>query len=108
HARMMGEVKKYKIDRWKSASPKLAAPTHQIMDLGAHMCSQTRRGAAEFASTLHLERQPYFREMASPLRSALAISPTCLPESSRTAPFWFVRIIARAPLPTANPAPAAP
>jgi hypothetical protein len=50
----------------------------------------------------------YFNVIASPLRSAFAISPTCLPLSSSTAPFWLVNTIARAPVPTASPAPAAP
>src|SRR5262245_1728047 len=49
----------------------------------------------------------YFTVIASPLRSAFAISPTCRPESSRTAPFWLVSTIARTPAPTARPAPAA-
>ena len=49
----------------------------------------------------------YFIVIASPLRSAFAISPTCRPESSRTAPFWLVSTIARTPPPTASPAPAA-
>jgi hypothetical protein len=51
---------------------------------------------------------PYFNVMASPLRSAFAMSPICRPDSSSTAPFWLVRMIARAPRPTASPAPAAP
>src|SRR5262245_29501511 len=49
----------------------------------------------------------YFIVIASPLRSAFAISPTCRPESSRMAPFWLVSTIARTPPPTARPAPAA-
>ena len=49
----------------------------------------------------------YFIVIASPLRSAFAISPTCRPESSRMAPFWLVSTIARTPPPTASPAPAA-
>ena len=49
----------------------------------------------------------YFIVIANPLRSAFAISPTCRPESSRTAPFWLVSTIARTPPPTARPAPAA-
>ncbi len=51
--------------------------------------------------------QRYFTVIASPLRSAFAISPTCRPESSRTAPFWLVSTMARTPAPTAMPAPAA-
>jgi hypothetical protein len=39
---------------------------------------------------------PYFSVIASPLRSALAIRPTCRPDSSSTAPFWLVSTIARA------------
>jgi 2-iminobutanoate/2-iminopropanoate deaminase len=50
----------------------------------------------------------YFNVIASPLRSTLAISPTCWPDSSSTAPFWLVSTMARAPPPTARPAPAAP
>ena len=50
----------------------------------------------------------YFNEIARPLRSAFANSPTSLPESFSTAPFSLVSMIARAPLPTASPAPAAP
>jgi hypothetical protein len=50
----------------------------------------------------------YLIVIASPLRSALAIRPTCWPVSSSTAPFWLVSTIARAPRPTASPAPAAP
>jgi hypothetical protein len=50
----------------------------------------------------------YFIVIASPLRSTLAISPTCRPLNSSTAPFWLVSTIARAPPPTARPAPAAP
>ena len=49
----------------------------------------------------------YFIVIARPLRSAFAISPTCRPESSRTAPCWLVSTIARTPAPTASPAPAA-
>ena len=41
--------------------------------------------------------------IASPLKSALAISPTCWPDNSSTAPFWLVSTIAREPLPTASP-----
>src|SRR3981081_4584189 len=50
----------------------------------------------------------YFNVIASPLRSTLAISPTCWPDSSSTAPFWLVSTIARAPPPTASAAPPAP
>ena len=53
-------------------------------------------------------RTGYFSVIASPLRSAFAIRPVCWPESSSTAPFWLVRMIARAPRPIASPAPAAP
>ena len=40
------------------------------------------------------EQTPYFNVIASPLRSALAISPTVRPDSSSTAPFWLVSTIA--------------
>jgi ATP-dependent Zn protease len=50
----------------------------------------------------------YRSEMASPLRSALAINPTCRPDKVNTAPFSFCSTIARAPSPIAAPAPAAP
>jgi hypothetical protein len=50
----------------------------------------------------------YFSVIASPLRSAFAINPTSRPDNSSTAPFWLVSTIARAPLPSASPAPAAP
>ena len=56
----------------------------------------------------HPTQLPYFNVIASPLKSAFAISPVCRPASSSTAPFWLVSTIARAPLPTARPAPAAP
>jgi hypothetical protein len=56
----------------------------------------------------HDERGPYFNVIASPLRSTLAINPTWRPDNSSTAPFWLVSTIARAPPPTARPAPAAP
>ena len=49
----------------------------------------------------------YLIVIASPLRSAFAISPTCRPDSSRIAPFWLVSTIARTPPPSASPAPAA-
>ena len=38
----------------------------------------------------------YRSEIASPLRSALAINPTCRPDSLSTAPFWLRSTIARA------------
>ena len=50
----------------------------------------------------------YFIVSANPLRSRFTLSPVCRPESSRTAPFWFLRTIARVPRTTASPAPAAP
>jgi hypothetical protein len=65
-------------------------------------------------SLFELRRTPnppyrsYLSVIASPLRSALAISPNCRPDNSSTAPFWFVSTMARAPPPTAMPAPAAP
>ncbi len=46
-------------------------------------------------------------EIARPLKSALAMRPYCWPLSSSTTPFWLVRIMVRAPAPTAMPAPAA-
>ena len=46
--------------------------------------------------------------IASPLKSAFAIRPVCVPDNSSTAPFWLVSTMARAPRPTARPAPAAP
>jgi hypothetical protein len=49
----------------------------------------------------------YLNVIANPLRSAFANKPTSVPESSSTAPFWLVSTIARAPPPTASPAPAA-
>ncbi len=52
--------------------------------------------------------EPYLSVIASPLKSAFASKPTCLPLNSSTAPFWFLSTIARAPRPTANPTPAAP
>ena len=51
---------------------------------------------------------PYRIVIARPLRSAFAINPTWWPVNSSTAPFWLVSTIARAPRPTAMPAPAAP
>jgi len=50
----------------------------------------------------------YRSAIASPLRSALAISPTCRPESLNTAPFSLRSTIARAPTTSAAPAPAPP
>jgi hypothetical protein len=50
----------------------------------------------------------YLTVIASPLRSTFANNPTCRPVNSSTAPFWLVSTIARAPVPTASPAPAAP
>ena len=50
----------------------------------------------------------YRSEIARPERSALTINPVCRPLNSRTAPFWLVSTIARAPRPIAAPAPAAP
>src|SRR5206468_272205 len=41
--------------------------------------------------------RPYRIVIASPLRSAFAIKPTCVPLSSSTAPFWLVSTMARAP-----------
>jgi hypothetical protein len=46
--------------------------------------------------------------IASPLRSTLAINPTCRPFIDKTAPFSLVSTIAPAPAPIAAPAPAAP
>jgi hypothetical protein len=63
------------------------------------------RGPVGFA---HPTILPYLNVIASPERSAFAISPTWRPASSSTAPFWLVSTIARAPPPTASPAPAAP
>ena len=41
------------------------------------------------AELLRAQSAPnYFIVIASPLRSAFAISPTCRPERSRMAPFW--------------------
>jgi hypothetical protein len=48
-----------------------------------------------------------FNVIASPLRSRFAIRPTCLPLSSRIAPFWLVSRMPRTPAPNATPAPAA-
>jgi hypothetical protein len=70
--------------------------------------AQSRREDADAREACCLTVESYFRVIASPLRSALAISPTCRPDSSSTAPFWLVSTIARAPLPTVSPAPAAP
>ena len=50
----------------------------------------------------------YLSVIASPLKSAFASKPTCLPLNSRMAPFWFLSTMARAPRPTARPTPAAP
>ena len=50
----------------------------------------------------------YLSVIASPLKSAFASKPTCLPLNSRMAPFWFLSTMARAPRPTASPTPAAP
>src|SRR5262244_1228355 len=47
-------------------------------------------------------------EIAIPLRSTLAINPTCRPVNDKTAPFSLVSTIAPAPTTTAAPAPAAP
>src|SRR6266436_188475 len=47
-------------------------------------------------------------EIAIPLRSTLAIKPTCRPLNDKTAPFSFSRTIAPAPNTIAAPAPAAP
>jgi hypothetical protein len=47
-------------------------------------------------------------EIAIPLRSRLAINPTCRPFNDRTAPFSFLSMIVPAPTPSAAPAPAAP
>jgi hypothetical protein len=58
-------------------------------------------------SALPTRSQSYRIVIASPLKSAFAISPTCRPESSRTAPFWLVSTIARTPPIMASPAPAA-
>src|SRR5262245_24771932 len=55
-----------------------------------------------------LTTSPHSSVIARPLKSRLASNPTCLPVSSSTAPFWLVSTIARAPVPTASPAPAAP
>ena len=66
---------------------------------------QRGHGVSEHLPTL---RHRYFIVIANPLRSSFAISPTCWPDSSSTAPFWLVSTIARAPAPTASPAPAAP
>ena len=54
------------------------------------------------------DESPYSSVIARPLRSRFASNPTCRPVSSSTAPFWLVSTIARAPVPTASPAPAAP
>jgi hypothetical protein len=66
---------------------------------------------ASLAMTLRkppLDSVSYLIVIASPLRSAFAISPTWRPDNSSTAPFWLVSTMARAPPPTARPAPAAP
>ena len=55
-----------------------------------------------------LRTKRYRIVIASPLRSAFAINPVWLPDNSSTAPFWLVSTMARAPRPTARPAPAAP
>ncbi|MGY4349392.1 hypothetical protein ACVWXM_005885 [Bradyrhizobium sp. GM7.3] len=70
-------------------------------------CREEMVGAA-LAPHFPLRHRPYRSVIASPLRSAFAIRPTCVPDSSSTAPFWLVSTIARAPRPTAMPAPAAP
>ena len=49
-------------------------------------------------------RRPYFTVSANPLKSKFTISPVCVPESSRIAPFWLVRMIAWPPLKMAAPA----
>ncbi len=65
-----------------------------------------QRGRAEM--TARRDSSTYGSEIASPLRSALAINPTCGPDSVNTAPFSLLSTIARAPTPSAAPAPAAP
>jgi hypothetical protein len=65
-----------------------------------------RRGQAEM--TARRDSSTYRSEIASPLRSALAINPTCRPDSVNTAPFSFCSTIARAPTTRAAPAPAPP
>ena len=52
--------------------------------------------------------QPYRNDSAMPLRSRFTIRPVCRPLTSRTAPFWLVRMIACAPRMTVAPAAAAP
>jgi hypothetical protein len=65
---------------------------------------------AKEAMLLHVIKRIAYSSsvIASPLRSAFASNPTWLPLNSNTAPFWLVSTIARAPVPTARPTPAAP
>ena len=56
---------------------------------------------------LNLDRH-YRTPIASPLRSALAISPNCWPDSLNTAPFALRSMTTRAPTTSAAPAPAPP
>jgi hypothetical protein len=72
-----------------------------------HQRSAGRR-ARRNSDSAHPPILRYLTVIASPLKSALAISPNCRPDNSSTAPFWLVSTMARAPPPTAMPAPAAP
>src|SRR5581483_10855704 len=81
-----------------------------VLDMREIMIVAVRRrvgGDQVVASHDAAPRDTYRSEIASPLKSALAIRPNCWPESSSTAPFWLVSTMARAPWTMARPAPAA-
>ena len=84
-------------------------PTHRDREVTGTIAIEVSlvRGAACRCGSARAKDAAYFIVIASPLRSAFAISPTCRPDSSRTAPFWLVRTISRTPSPNARPAPAA-
>lgn len=86
------------------ASPKCAIRRRKARQLRAI----GRRIAFTGLARMNALHRTYRSEMASPLKSTLAINPTCRPCICRSAPFSLRRTIAPAPAPSAAPAPTAP
>ena len=88
--------------RWISA----IAASHCGLKLIQSGVGETALGLGSTSITARRDGSTYRSPIASPLRSALAISPTCWPDSLNTAPFSLRNMIARAPTTSAAPAPA--
>ena len=94
----------YNDPRWIAARHGIGASPAVVALAPALGCVREAGDTQPYAQACHCRSaQPSLSA-----RSALAISPTCWPDSLNTAPFSFCSTIARAPTTSAAPAPAPP